>query len=201
MKKLLTIIFFLICAMSFAQYQGINDNVFKVYNNEYATVKKMVVDTLEVTTDYLIGEMPHCYFYKVDTNGYNLSLNQNVWANIAVSGMTDKESHTINRYGDTLKYEGIKPAHMVINININGTTTTANDDLWLRVNNVTAGIITDYDFRTSAGSNNYARWGINGYSTTCNPGEKYLIQMKNKTNGNDLTLYRVSILFNVLHYE
>jgi len=165
------------------------------------TALKATVDTLEITSDYLLYEMPHCYFYKVDTAGYTLTLDQNVWKSLGIAGMTDAESHTINRSGDTIVYQGIKDAHILIDININGTTSAQNDDIWLRVYNVTAGIITDYDFRTSSGSGNYGRWGVNSYSTTCAPGEKYLIQMKNKTNGNDMTLYRVSILFKVLHYE
>jgi len=165
------------------------------------TALKATVDTLEITSDYLLYEMPHCYFYKVDTAGYTLTLDQNVWKSLDIAGMTDAESHTINRSGDTIVYQGIKDAHILIDININGTTSAQNDDIWLRVYNVTAGIITDYDFRTSSGSGNYGRWGVNSYSTTCAPGEKYIIQMKNKTNGNDMTLYRVSILFKVLHYE
>lgn len=193
MKKLFLILL-LFPTLLFGQ-QYIYDNTVKI------TSGKITIDTLEVTTDYLISEMPHCYFYKVDTAGYTLTLDQNVWKSLDIAGMTDKESHTINRSGDALIYQGTKPAHMVMHININGTTNTANDDLWLRVWNVTAGVITDYDFRTSSGLNNYARWGINGYSIICNPGEKYLVEMKNKTNGNDLTLYRVSILFTVLHYE
>jgi hypothetical protein len=150
----------------------------------------------------IINEIPHCYFHTVDTVGYTLSLDRWVWANVDVSAMTDKESYLINiSSGDTIQYQDTRACHLMIDININGTTSNASDDLWLRIVNVTDGAIVDYDFRTSSGSGNYARWGVNSYDINCSPNDKYVIQMRNKTNNNDLTLYRVSILFRLYHYE
>lgn len=163
---------------------------------------KVTIDTLEVTSDYLLYEMPHCFFRFNDTTGAtSYSLDQNAYRNI--NGLTDLESHGIEYVATDTSYQytGTRSCHMLIDLEVNGTTASANDDIWVHVKNITDGTIIATTSRSSSGNNNYGQWRVQAYDTNCNPNDKYVIQMCNKSNSNDFVKYRVSLLMKVLHFE
>jgi len=151
------------------------------------------------STGYLLNENPHAFFSKRDTSGFTLALEQ--WGWKSFTGLSDIESYQVERLtNDTMQYQGTRNCHMDIKVNMNATTSSANDDVWLRVVNVRTGFIT-YGMALSGGANNYSSWKIIEYDVDCQPLDKYVIQARNKTNGNDLTIYSVTIDITVNHFE
>ena len=54
---------------------------------------------------------------------------------------------------------------------------------------------------TSQGVGNYTLWSVHGYDTATDNGDKYVIEVRNKTNGNDLTVYTYTVFLKVTHKE
>jgi hypothetical protein len=189
MRKIITIILLLICSGSFGQYKA-NDDKF-ISNTD---------GSASITGDWLY-EYPHAFFSKRDTLGFTLLLTQNIWTSLDVAGMIDLESHGINKIsGDTIQYQQDRACHIDIRVFINGTTANANDDVWISVTNTRTGFVT-YGYGLSAGSGGYSSWRINEYDIDCQYLDKYVIHVRNKTNNNDLTIYAVTVDFNVRHFE
>lgn len=191
--------------LSFTLFYGVIklENGATIYNTQTDTLylketNVKIKGSIEITNDVHF-EMPHGFFSKRDTLGYNQSVAQNYYTKF--TGLSTVESHEVSYLaGDTIKYTGHDTAHANIMITLNGTTTNANDDIWIRVVNLRSGYIA-YSMATSRGSNNYNTWVILGYDNQVVPNDKYLFQITNKTNGNDMTVYSVTVEFLVKHFE
>ena len=188
MKTILFILLFLVTFISYGQVLDINKS----------GTTTNVGGTLE-SSGYFLNEMPHCFFSKRDTLGFNLSLT--TWGWYKVTGLTDKESHEINYLtGDTIQYQGTRACHLDVRFFISGTTSNANDDVWIRCRNLRSGEII-YGYALSGGSGGFTSWRINFYDTDVQPLDKFIFDVRNKTNGNDLTIYAVTIDMSVRHFE
>jgi len=192
--KLLTIIL-LFPVVCFSQNLNLNNNTVQIG----ATGNTHVNGTLQ-SDGYFLNEMPHCFLSVRDTTGSaQLALNQWIWTSFA--SLTDKESHGIERLtSDTLQYQGTLNCHLSIYVHVNGTTSNSNDDIWIRIVNTRSGFIA-YGMALSGGANNYSNWIILGYDTNCQPLDKYVIQARNRTNGNDLITYSAEIQLRTYHFE
>lgn len=197
MKTIITILFSLFVFNVFSQLY-INPMGTTYIGNLVSTGSVTVGTDLTVTGNSLI-ELPHCFYSLRDTNGVTLSLDRWVWKSF--TGLVEKEAHQFGRTtGDTIKYQGTREAHNNLNVHVNGTTSNANDDVWIRILNVRTGEIF-YGMALSGGSNNYSEWLIIAYDITAHANDKYVIQARNKTNGNDLVIYSMQIDFSTRHFE
>lgn len=143
--------------------------------------------------------MPHGYFSTIDTSGYVDSLTQNVWKTIAKPTALDSVyiNYTTN---DTIQYTGTLPGHLQWNIHIVGSNSNVSD-IWIRLINITDNRLISYDMNTSANIGDFTSLNIAATDVNCEVGDKYLIQLLNRSNGDDFTRYVTNISAVILHFN
>lgn len=210
MKKSIIFVFVILVLLSFTKFYDIIQlqNGGTIYNTTadtlYLEEANVKVNGNTVLTDLTATgnvhfELPHAFLSKRDTAGYNQAVESTYYTKF--TGLSTIENHEFTILaGDTVEYAGHDTAHINIFIELNATTSGVNDDIWVRVRNTRSGFLA-YAMQTSRGTSNYQQWTITAYDSECVPNDKYVIEVTNKTNGNDLTVYSITQEFLTKHFE
>lgn len=162
-------------------------------------------------TGHFINEMPHFFVdYLVtgnDTVGGSSAGNpldittRYAWTKFNL-GLIDTETDGFTLIAvDTLRYDATLDAHIEMRGSINFTGGNGED--WeIAVWNVTDdAIVPTRTTRTTSGSTNLTGAAFLAYDINANPGDKYCLKIRNMTNSNDMTIFYVTWLGSVLHFE
>jgi hypothetical protein len=147
-------------------------------------------------------------FYAFEDSAIVISMTQNNWAQVTnasgdlFTAVQDNAGFTIS--GDTIYFNqpsmaGTTP-HIVFHYGVDGYGSL-NNDFECRVFNVSnnAGVMRKSE-KSGEGANNRISIGTTAYDNQTTYGDAYIIQVRNTTNNDDLTVENGSIFLEVTHY-
>lgn len=182
-------------------------------SKEVTRVQNVTVPGDLTITGNFIYEQPHAFLtYKVtgnDTIGGSSAGNliaittRWIWTKFAL-GFTDTETHTFTLIAtDTLRYDGTLPGHIKFDIPI--TVDGGNGDDWeMAIFNVTDAANTPISTRqawTTTGAGNKNSMTVSAYDTAADPGDKYVLKVRNLSGTGDLNVFYCDIFANLIHSE
>jgi hypothetical protein len=163
-------------------------------------------DTVRSEFSYTLTK--HHGFYAFEDSAAAPDLTQNTWAHITNASNTlftavqDGQGFVI--VNDTFHFNvpsqaGLHP-HIIFHYGVDGHGGN-NEDYEVRVYNVTGGrgVVRKAEGSTS-GANNRIEIGTTAYDSGSNFGDRYVLQIVNRTNNNDFTFENGSIFMEVSHY-
>ena len=198
MKNILLIIALAIVLISATI--GINNSILKVSENG------AYVDTLQ--TEFSFIKTKAHGFYAFEDSTVVIDCTQNVWVQITnatgnlFTAIQTNEGFSIS--GDTIIFNeyyrtGFLP-HILFHWGADGFGGN-NEDYEIRIYNIDndEGVVRKAE-GTTTGANNRIEIGTTSYDRHASFGDRYILQIMNKTNSNDFTVENGSIYLEVSHY-
>jgi hypothetical protein len=189
--KTLIIILSLIPLLTFGQFDG--EGVFHA-------------DT--IVAKYVFNLTKSHGFYAFEDSAEVINCTQNVWVQVTnTTGTLFTEIQTNEGFiisGDTIYYNKYtRPSvtlHILFHWGIDGFAGN-NEDYEVRIYNVDndEGVVRKAE-GTTTGANNRIEIGTSSYDRHASFGDRYILQIMNKTNSNDFTIENGSIYLEVSHY-
>lgn len=147
-------------------------------------------------------------FFAFEDSAVVIDCTQNTWVQVtnATNNIFDgiQEGQGFDISGDTITFNSSAKAdlhpHIIIHWGIDGFAGNG-EDYEVRIYNIdnTAGIARKAE-GTTTGSNNRVEIGSTSYDINSTYGDRYILQIMNKTNSNDFTIENGSIYIEVSHY-
>ena len=149
-------------------------------------------------------EMPRFYGYYSDNTGFAVPIvvaNKFTALDSTIGHMTYPQVTGFSQSNDTLTYTGTKSAHIWFMIACSGHGANGTD--WdLQLFNITDNAeVPNNDLRTTTGSTNRIGGSFPCYDAKADPGDKYLIRIKNLSGTDDFTVLRLMWWGEVKHFE
>lgn len=201
MKKLLVILLMLAFSFGYSQTLKLNNGKFSI-NNEGSAI----TDT--ITVEYAYIKTKAHGFYAFEDSAVVVDAVKDTWVHVTnASGNLFTEIQTNAGFrisGDTIYFNATPKAgffpHVIFHwgIDCHGGN---NEDYEVRMYNIDndEGIVRKAE-GTTTGANNRIEIGTASYDRHATFGDRYIMQVLNRTNNNDITLENGSIYLEISHY-
>jgi hypothetical protein len=145
-------------------------------------------------------ESNHFYAYYSSTGFTRAFANSNTYYPLVVA-LTSPEAHgfTVDNDSAKITYTGTS-GHLKIDCSVS-LSGSSNDDIELQIYNVTdAAEVPTSQISTVTGNSNRANIQVIAYDINATKNDKYHIRIRNISNTNTITVYRVMTFGNIIHY-